>query len=154
MYQKIYSPRVLATSSSLVGQDSLSHHVDRSIGVYIIDRYAYYIQQYLDGQVKSLESNASMAEYMMACGPAQCISTVGGWFIVILNWRKMMCLSPNRFVWKAVGEGARDRLFRWHKASNVMPYWLIYGIIFFRYTKGIDEAIYSDADMEFILSQK
>lgn len=29
MYQKIYSPNVLATSSSLVGEDSLSYDVDQ-----------------------------------------------------------------------------------------------------------------------------
>lgn len=76
MHQRIYSPRVLATSSSLVGEDSLSHHVDRSIGVYIIDRYAYYIQQFLDGKVRSLNSNVSMEDYMKACSKSQCISTV------------------------------------------------------------------------------
>ncbi|KAH7698969.1 GPI-anchor transamidase [Aphelenchoides avenae] len=77
MYQRIYSPNVLATSSSLVGEDSLSHHVDRSIGVYIIDRYSYYIQEFLDGKVLALESNVSMAEYLKACPRPACISTVG-----------------------------------------------------------------------------
>ena len=38
MYQKLYSPNILAVASSLVGEDSLSHHVDPAIGVYIIDR--------------------------------------------------------------------------------------------------------------------
>lgn len=77
MYQNIYSPRVLATSSSLVGEDSLSHHIDRSIGVYIVDRYAYFIQQFLDSRVQSLGSNTSMTEYMKACSKEKCISTVG-----------------------------------------------------------------------------
>ena len=36
MFQKFYSPNVLAVASSLLGEDSLSHHVDPSIGVYII----------------------------------------------------------------------------------------------------------------------
>merc|ERR1711915_1065275 len=39
MFQKFYSPNILAVASSLVGEDSLSHHVDPAIGVYIIDRY-------------------------------------------------------------------------------------------------------------------
>ena len=39
MYQQFYSPNILAVASSLVGEDSLSHHIDSSIGVYIIDRY-------------------------------------------------------------------------------------------------------------------
>ena len=38
MYQQFYSPNILAVASSLVGEDSLSHHIDSSIGVYIIDR--------------------------------------------------------------------------------------------------------------------
>ena len=37
--QKFYSPNILSVASSLVGEDSLSHHVDPAIGVYIIDRY-------------------------------------------------------------------------------------------------------------------
>ena len=39
--QKFYSPNILAVASSLVGEDSLSHHVDPAIGVYIIDRYHF-----------------------------------------------------------------------------------------------------------------
>ena len=38
MYARFYSPNILAVGSSLVGEDSLSHHVDPAIGVYIIDR--------------------------------------------------------------------------------------------------------------------
>ena len=32
MFQKFYSPNILAVASSLVGEDSLSHHVDSAIG--------------------------------------------------------------------------------------------------------------------------
>ncbi|CAK5039475.1 unnamed protein product [Meloidogyne enterolobii] len=77
MYQLIYSPNVLATSSSLVGEDSLSHHNDRSIGVYIIDRYAYYMQQFLDEKVLALESNSSLENFVKYCDKSKCISTVG-----------------------------------------------------------------------------
>ena len=77
MYEKFYSPNVLAVASSLVGEDSLSvsivpefiffkfllflpllffklkiyifqHHVDPAIGVYIIDRYTYYALDFLE----------------------------------------------------------------------------------------------------------
>ena len=41
--QKFYSPNILAVASSLVGEDSLSHHVDPAIGVYIIDRYTWFL---------------------------------------------------------------------------------------------------------------
>ncbi len=37
-----------AVASSLVGEDSLSHHVDPAIGVYIIDRYTYYALEFLE----------------------------------------------------------------------------------------------------------
>ena len=48
MFQKFYSPNILAVASSLVGEDSLSHHVDPAIGVYIIDRYTYYALEFLE----------------------------------------------------------------------------------------------------------
>ena len=48
LYQRFYSPNVLAIGSSLVGEDSLSHHVDSAIGVYIIDRYTYYALEFLE----------------------------------------------------------------------------------------------------------
>ena len=32
MFHKFYSPGILAVASSLVGEDSLSHHVDSAIG--------------------------------------------------------------------------------------------------------------------------
>ena len=41
--QKFYSPNILSVASSLVGEDSLSHHVDPAIGVYIIDRSGTYL---------------------------------------------------------------------------------------------------------------
>jgi len=76
MYQKLYSPNVLATSSSLVGEDSLSHHVDRSIGVYIIDRYTYYTLEFLERQVQPT-TNKTMREYLDSCPKNKCMSTVG-----------------------------------------------------------------------------
>jgi len=48
LYQKIYSPNVLAAASSKVGEDSLSHHDDPSLGVPVIDRWTYYILQFLE----------------------------------------------------------------------------------------------------------
>ncbi|CAH2007575.1 unnamed protein product [Acanthoscelides obtectus] len=46
MYERFYSPNILAVGSSLVGEDSLSHHVDPAIGVYIIDRYTFYALEF------------------------------------------------------------------------------------------------------------
>ena len=48
MYQKIYSPNVLAAASSKVGEDSLSHHDDATLGVPVIDRWTHNILQFLE----------------------------------------------------------------------------------------------------------
>ena len=49
IHSKCYSPNILAAASSQVGEDSLSHHDDPKLGVPIIDRWTYYILQFLEG---------------------------------------------------------------------------------------------------------
>ncbi|KAI5635132.1 peptidase c13 family domain-containing protein [Phthorimaea operculella] len=75
MYEKFYSPNILAVASSLVGEDSLSHHVDSAIGVYIIDRYTYYVLEFLENVQP--DSKRTMAEFLQVCPKSACISTVG-----------------------------------------------------------------------------
>lgn len=76
MYEKFYSPNILAVASSLVGEDSLSHHVDPAIGVYIIDRYTYYALEFLE-KVEP-HSKKSIGEFIYTVCPKHvCISTVG-----------------------------------------------------------------------------
>ncbi|KAG5682648.1 hypothetical protein PVAND_011987 [Polypedilum vanderplanki] len=76
MYEKFYSPNILAVASSLVGEDSLSHHVDPAIGVYIIDRYTYYVLEFLEKVEPNSKRN--MAEFFSkVCPKRVCISTVG-----------------------------------------------------------------------------
>jgi phosphatidylinositol glycan class K len=75
MYDKFYSPNILAVASSLVGEDSLSHHVDSSIGVYIIDRYTYYALEFLE-KVRP-DSDKTMGQFLEVCPKWNCISTVG-----------------------------------------------------------------------------
>jgi len=48
LFEKCYSPNILAAASSRVGEDSLSHHDDPTLGVPVIDRWTYYILQYLE----------------------------------------------------------------------------------------------------------
>ena len=62
LYQKFYSPNVLAIGSSLVGEDSLSHHVDPAIGVYIIDRYTYYALEFLERVTPT--SNQTLGQFV------------------------------------------------------------------------------------------
>ncbi|CAG9797716.1 unnamed protein product [Chironomus riparius] len=75
MYEKFYSPNILAVASSLVGEDSLSHHVDPAIGVYIIDRYTYYALEFLEKVQPN--SKSTMGEFLTVCPKRVCISTVG-----------------------------------------------------------------------------
>merc|ERR1719510_727916 len=75
MFHKFYSPNILSVASSLVGEDSLSHHVDPAIGVYIIDRYTYYALEFLE-RVKP-DSEKTMGEFLKVCPKRVCISTVG-----------------------------------------------------------------------------
>lgn len=56
MYRRIESPRILATSSSLKGQDSYSHHADPDIGVAVIDRFTYYNLEVLENIQMSSQS--------------------------------------------------------------------------------------------------
>ncbi|GLH06139.1 hypothetical protein R5R35_010957 [Gryllus longicercus] len=75
MYEKFYSPNILAVASSLVGEDSLSHHVDPAIGVYIIDRYTFHALHFLERV--SPDSMKTMGEFLAVCPKQECISTVG-----------------------------------------------------------------------------
>lgn len=75
LFEKFYSPNVLAVASSLVGEDSLSHHVDPAIGVYIIDRYTYYALAFLERVQPN--STKTMSEFLAVCPKRVCISTVG-----------------------------------------------------------------------------
>ncbi|XP_014664322.1 PREDICTED: GPI-anchor transamidase-like [Priapulus caudatus] len=74
MYQKFYSPNIIGVASSLVGEDSLSHHVDPAIGVYIIDRYTYYALEFLEKVQPG--SNKTLGQFFKVCSKQQCISTV------------------------------------------------------------------------------
>lgn len=62
MYERFYSPNILAVGSSLVGEDSLSHHIDSAIGVYIIDRYTYFALEFLEKV--DPQSNRTMGEFV------------------------------------------------------------------------------------------
>ncbi|XP_033643657.1 GPI-anchor transamidase-like isoform X1 [Asterias rubens] len=75
MFQLFYSPNILSVGSSQVGEDSLSHHVDPAIGVYVIDRYTYYALEFLEKV--SPNSKKSMADFFQVCPQQVCRSTPG-----------------------------------------------------------------------------
>lgn len=60
LYSKFYSPNILATGSSKLGENSYAHETDTDIGVSVIDRYTHYMLQYLEGINKT--SRATMAD--------------------------------------------------------------------------------------------
>lgn len=81
LYSQIYSPNVLATGSSALGENSYSvsassllsrhqantvpyiqHHNDPDIGVAVIDSYTHHVLQYLE-EIK-IGSNATMQEFV------------------------------------------------------------------------------------------
>lgn len=74
MYQHFYTPNIVAVASSRVGEDSLSHHIDPAIGVYVIDRYTYYALEFLE-QV-TMSSKKTLDQFFKVCPPHQCRSTV------------------------------------------------------------------------------
>jgi phosphatidylinositol glycan class K len=62
LYSSIYSPNVLATGSSELGENSYSHHNDMEIGVAVIDSFTHYVLQYLEGIQRG--SNATMQDFV------------------------------------------------------------------------------------------
>lgn len=62
LYASIYSPNVLATGSSELGENSYSHHNDMEIGVAVIDSFTHYVLQYLESIQRG--SNATMQDFV------------------------------------------------------------------------------------------
>ncbi|RWS20230.1 tick legumain-like protein [Leptotrombidium deliense] len=74
MANKLYSPNILGIGSSKIGEDSLSHHGDPTIGVYVIDRYTYYALEFLEKV--TINSSKSLNDFFLICPKRVCISTV------------------------------------------------------------------------------
>lgn len=69
----IYSPNIIGVGSSTVGEDSLSHHGDHEIGVYVIDRFTYYTLDFLEKITPS--SRATLADLFRVYDNADIRST-------------------------------------------------------------------------------
>ncbi|CAF90045.1 unnamed protein product, partial [Tetraodon nigroviridis] len=57
MYERFYSPNLMALASSQVGEDSLSHQPDLAIGVHLMDRYTFYLLEFLEDIQPSSKAN-------------------------------------------------------------------------------------------------
>ncbi|MCJ8731988.1 hypothetical protein PDJAM_G00206060 [Pangasius djambal] len=75
MYERFYSPNIMALASSQVGEDSLSHQPDLAIGVHLMDRYTFYLLEFLEDIHPA--SQANMNDLFKVCPPSQCVSTPG-----------------------------------------------------------------------------
>jgi phosphatidylinositol glycan class K len=75
MYSQIYSPNILATGSSEVGENSYSHHMDSEIGVAVIDRFTYYNLEFLEKV--DMQSKATLQDLFNSYSPVLIHSTPG-----------------------------------------------------------------------------
>ncbi|KAF9236676.1 peptidase C13 family-domain-containing protein [Melanogaster broomeanus] len=60
MYSQFYSPNILATGSSEIGENSYSHENDDAIGVSVIDSYTHFVLEFMEGINKT--SQVSMQD--------------------------------------------------------------------------------------------
>jgi phosphatidylinositol glycan class K len=67
MYRYFYSPNILATGTSDIGEESYSHHLDPSIGVPVIDRWTYYALDFFERV--TAQSTATMAQFLASFDP-------------------------------------------------------------------------------------
>ena len=80
-YNYIYvykTKKFIGIGSSKIGEDSLSHHGDSGIGVYVIDRYTYYVLEFLEKfQPRSRQPLlTTVGHFLEVCPKRLCISTV------------------------------------------------------------------------------
>ena len=62
LYSRMYSPNIIATGSSALGQSSYSHHADNDVGVAVIDRWTYYVLEFLEKAVEGPQSEKTLGD--------------------------------------------------------------------------------------------
>ena len=62
LYRQFYAPGVIATGSSEEDESSYSHHADNDIGVAVIDRWTYYVLEFLENQVSGPTSEKTLGD--------------------------------------------------------------------------------------------
>ncbi|KAL1406069.1 glycosylphosphatidylinositol anchor biosynthesis [Vanrija albida] len=75
MYSKFYSPNIIATGSSELGESSLSHHNDMDIGVAVIDGFTHFILDKFEPVNKS--SQMTLQDLFDSYDPAAILSHPG-----------------------------------------------------------------------------
>ena len=62
LYRQFYAPGVIATGSSEEDESSYSHHADNDVGVAVIDRWTYYVLDFLEQQVEGPTSEKTLGD--------------------------------------------------------------------------------------------
>jgi GPI-anchor transamidase subunit K len=62
LYRQFYAPNIIATGSSEEDESSYSHHADNDVGVAVIDRWTYYVLEFLESQVTSPTSEKTLGD--------------------------------------------------------------------------------------------
>ena len=62
LYRQFYAPNIIATGSSEEDESSYSHHADNDVGVAVIDRWTYYVLDFLETQVTTPTSEKTLAD--------------------------------------------------------------------------------------------
>jgi GPI-anchor transamidase subunit K len=62
LYRQFYAPGVIATGSSEEDESSYSHHADSDVGVAVIDRWTYYVLEFLETQVSGPTSDKTLGD--------------------------------------------------------------------------------------------
>ncbi|KIK21312.1 hypothetical protein PISMIDRAFT_681546 [Pisolithus microcarpus 441] len=75
MYSQFYSPNILATGSSEIGENSYSHENDNDIGVSVIDSYTHFVLEFMEGINKT--SQVSMQDLFSSYDPVKIRSHPG-----------------------------------------------------------------------------
>ncbi|KAI6019989.1 peptidase C13 family-domain-containing protein [Pisolithus orientalis] len=75
MYSQFYSPNILATGSSEIGENSYSHENDNDVGVSVIDSYTHFVLEFMEGINKT--SQVSMQDLFSSYDPVKIRSHPG-----------------------------------------------------------------------------
>lgn len=62
LYRQFYAPGVIATGSSEEDESSYSHHADNDVGVAVIDRWTYFVLEFLETQVTGPTSDKTLGD--------------------------------------------------------------------------------------------
>jgi len=62
LYRQFYAPGIIATGSSEEDESSYSHHADNDVGVAVIDRWTYYVLEFLETQVTGPTSDKTLGD--------------------------------------------------------------------------------------------